>query len=61
MKEVTKYGQFATNILRIPLQQLLKANRQMYTTEDTDHFIKNLKYVSLTREDVESIVAFASL
>jgi len=58
MPEVTRYGQFKTRVLRIPLQQLLSANHASYTSSDTDHFIKDLKWVSLTAHDVREIVDF---
>lgn len=58
MKEVTKYGAFETRILRIPIQQLLNANNVSYRAFDPDHYVKGLKYVSLTEEDVERIAEF---
>ena len=59
MKEVTKYGQFDTRVLRIPIQQLLETNNVTYRTYDPDHFVKDLKYVSLTHTDMREIVDFA--
>ena len=66
MKHVTKYGEFYSKVLRIPLQQLLAANpTRRYgfrpdnrSAVDPRHFIKNLKYVRLTHKDVEQIVDF---
>ena len=58
MKEVTKYGRFDTSVLKLPIQQLLRTNNVSYTTHDTDHFIKDLKFVSLTKSDVRKIVDF---
>ena len=66
MKHVTKYGEFYSKVLRIPLQQLLAANptrRYGFRVDnrsvvDPDHFVKNLKYVRLTNKDVEQIVNF---
>ena len=59
MKEVTKYGTFVTHILRLPIQQVLKTNNVRYRTHDSDHFVKDLKFVSLTENDVQNIVNFA--
>lgn len=60
MKEVTKYGKFETQVIRLPIQQLLRANNvSRYVTTDPDHFVKGLKYVSLTQQDVQRIVEFA--
>ena len=59
MKEVTKYGTFATHVLRLPIQQLLKTNNVTYRRNDPDYFVKNLKFVSLTKNDVVNIVEFA--
>lgn len=58
MKEVTKYGDFRTRILRLPIQQILHG--AAYRHNDTDHFIKDLKYVPLTRHDIEGIVRFGT-
>ena len=58
MKEVTKYGTFDAQVLRIPIQQLLNSNRVKYRARDTDHFVKKLKYVTLTDNDVRTIVEF---
>jgi hypothetical protein len=58
---VTQYGRFNTQVLRIPIQQLLKANNRSCRRHNIDHFVKNLKYVSLTHNDVEKIVAFSRL
>jgi capsular polysaccharide biosynthesis protein len=59
MKAVTKYGRFTTKVLRVPVQQILRANNvKLMRTYDTDHFIKNLKYVSLTDQDVYEITTF---
>lgn len=58
MEKVTKYGTFKTHLMRVPIQQLLKANNAEYRTYDSDHFVKDLKYVSLTHSDVQRIVEF---
>ena len=59
MKEVTKHGTFVTHVLRLPIQQVLKANNVTYRRHDPDHFVKDLKFVSLTKNDVVNIVEFA--
>lgn len=59
MKEITKYGSFVTRVLRLPIQQLLKTNNVTYKINDPDHFVKNLKFVGLEKEDVQKIVEFA--
>ena len=58
MKEVTKYGSYEQRVLRVPLQQLLEANNVSHRDRDPDHFVKNLRHVSLTREDIQQIVEF---
>ena len=60
MNEVTKYGSFAKHLLRIPIQQLLRTNNVSFRANDTDHFVKNLKYVSLTAKNVKTIVDFVA-
>ena len=58
MRKVTKYGSFEQQVLRLPLQQLLKTNKVAYRAHDSDHFVKNLRLVSLTRENVQQILDF---
>jgi hypothetical protein len=59
MREVTKYGQFETLLLRIPIQQIMEANGvHSLPLHDVDHFVKDLRYVKLTSQDVQRIMGF---
>ena len=60
MRAVTRYGSFVRRVLRLPIQQVLAANNISYRAQDADHFVKNLKYVSLMRHDLQKIVEFVS-
>ena len=58
MQEVTRYGTYFRRVVRLPLQQLLQANNVTYRDRDPDHYIKNLRWVSLKHQDIRSILDF---
>ena len=60
LPSVTRWGTYVTRVLRLPLEQVLSANKAPYRVKDPDHYIKYLKRVRLTDADLREIVAFGN-
>jgi hypothetical protein len=57
---VAKWGNYTTHIVRVPLANQLAANHEAYRQEDPDHFIKALKWVSLTEQEISQVAQLAT-